>query len=216
MEDAEQRRSRRRLTQRRSSSKERASRSGRHRRSSIGDAPFPLARTSAHPTRPGEAPMTKGSAQRLEAGVARRPAELLRGVGGVHDRGMAGHLDPRDGGRGEWEAGHGARPRLTIAAGTGTAVKPSSRATSGPVSTPSPVMLYAPGGPAATMQSRNAWPTSSSWMNWTSSRGASTGSGSGMRPSRPPSRRPIGTRGPGSTCLAPSVCGPRTIGGRRT
>src|SRR4029450_11210927 len=73
----------------------------------------------------------------------------------------------------------------TGAPGTGPAANPASRATSAPVTTPSPVMLYGPGGPAATMHSRNACPTSASWMNCTGSAGAIAGIGTGNRPTTP-------------------------------
>ena len=64
------------------------------------------------------------------------------------------------------------------------------------------------------MHCRKAWPTSSSWMNCSGSDGTSTGSGTGELRTSSPRRRPSCARRSGTRLLAPTACGPRTIGGR--
>ena len=81
-------------------------------------------------------------AQRLEPGVARLPAQLLLGPGGVHDHRVGGRLDPLGHRRQERQPGRRRGPLPASApAGSGTGRTPNSRATSAAVSTPSPAML---------------------------------------------------------------------------
>src|SRR3954451_24572597 len=69
--------------------------------------------------------------------------------------------------------------RCRTPGGSGTADTPSPASTSAPVITPSPAVLYVPGGPAPTTHLRTASPTSSSWMNCPGASGAGTGIGTG-------------------------------------